>query len=205
MRASKDGIMPSRAWLAMPPERTVTRAPACRSSSICSRSTWALTLRQELAWQAGGAVVNAPPAAATWGRFSTLFPRPLPEAHTLAQVLPFLLGPLLESAAEVGAGRLVEAGAKGLGQELDQLFGIEPAIGVDAADGLRLGEDGVAVAEGVEDLPVDVGGRVAREEDHERRHVVGVALGAHRLLARPLPRLLEELLPARGRGDHAGR
>src|SRR5215468_8441742 len=214
MRASREGIIPSRAWLAMPPERTSTRSRRLRSSSICSRSTCAITLRQVLAWQTRRTFFNAPPRAATTGRCdgarrgrrpaSTLLPGPLPEADALAEILPFFLGSLVERAAEVGAGRFVEARAEGLGQELHQLLGVEPAVGIDAPDGLRLGEDGVAVAERVEHLSVDVGGRVAREEDDEGRDVVGIALRPDRLLAGPLAGLLEDLLAARGRVDHAG-
>src|SRR5262245_27733279 len=202
----------------MPPERTSTRSRRLRSSSICSRSTCAITLRQVLAWQTRRTFFNAPPSAATtltrardWpgsrpgGCVSTLLPWPLPEPHALAEIFPLLLGPLVEGPAEVRAGRLVEAGTERLGQELDQLFGIEPAIGVDAPDGLWLGEDGVAVAEGVKHLSVHVSGRVAREEDHQGCHVVRIALGAHRLLARPLAGLLENLLAPGRRVDHARR
>src|SRR5207249_9100760 len=51
----------------------------------------------------------------------------------------------------------------------------------------------------------DAGPGVAGEEHDQRRDVIGIALGAHRRLARPLARLLEELASA-GRGvDHACR
>ncbi len=69
---------------------------------------------------------------------------------------------------------------------------------------MSLGEDGIAGAEGMEDLRGDVGGRVAGEEDHERSHAVRVTLRSHRLLARPLARLFEGLLSARRGVDHSG-
>ncbi len=49
MRASSEGIIPSRAWLAIPPERTRTAPLVPRAASIFSRRTWAITLRQVLA------------------------------------------------------------------------------------------------------------------------------------------------------------
>src|SRR6266536_5182178 len=194
MRASSEGIIPSRAWFAMPPERTCTRPPASRSASIFSSRTWAITLRQVLAWQTSRTLFTASP----------VLPGPLPEARTIAEVLTLALWALVERPPEVRAGRFVKARAEGLGQELDELLGLEPAVGVDPADRLRLGQERVAVAEGVEDLPVDVRRGVAREEDAERRHVVRVALGADGLLARPLARLLEDLLASRSGVDHAG-
>src|SRR5207244_7560076 len=105
------------------------------------------------------------------GRSSPVLPWPLPEADAFLEILPLALGAFVQCPAEVGSRRLVDAGAEGLGQELDELLGVEPAVGVDAADRLRLGEERVPVAEGVEHLPVDVRGRVAREEYDERRHV----------------------------------
>src|SRR5215510_13975346 len=194
IRASSDGIIPSRAWFAMPPERTCTRPPASRSASIFSSRTWAIALRQVLAWQTRRTLFTASP----------VLPGPLPEARAVAQILPLALGALVERPPEVGSRRFVNARAEGLGQELDELHGLEPAVGVDPADRLRLGEERVAVAEGVEDLSVDVRRGVAREEDTERRHVVRVALCADGLLARPLARLLEDLLAPGRRVDHAG-
>src|SRR6185295_16985911 len=124
------------------------------------------------------------------GRWSTRLPGSLPVPHALAEVLPLVLGPLVEALAEVGAGRLVETLAERVREERGQLLGVELAIRLDAADGLGQRHQGVAVAEGMEDLPVDVAGALAGQVDHERRHVVRIALGADGLLARPLPGLL---------------
>src|SRR5207244_12126661 len=62
--------------------------------------------------------------------------------------------------------------------------------------------EGIAIAEGVEDLTVDARGGVAGQEHREGGDVVRVALGTHRLLARPLARLLEDLAASRCRVDH---
>ena len=49
IRASSEASMPSRAYLDTPAERTRMRPLAPRSASMCSRSAWAITLRQVLA------------------------------------------------------------------------------------------------------------------------------------------------------------
>src|SRR5207244_13541252 len=59
--------------------------------------------------------------------------------------------------------------------------------------------EGIAIAEGVEDLTVDARGGVAGQEHRKGGDVVRVALGTHRLLARPLARLLEDLAASRDR------
>ena len=68
--------------------------------------------------------------------------------------------------------------------------------------GLRVRQHRVAIAVRVEHLPVDVRRAGARQEDDQRRDVVGIALGAHRLLARPLAGLLEHLAATRRGVDH---
>src|SRR5260370_31947709 len=113
--------------------------------------------------------------------------------HGVPELLPPLLRPLAEALAEVGARGLVETLAERVREELGQLLGLELAIGLDAADRLGQSHQGVAVAEGVEDLSIDVAGPLARQVDHERSHLVRIPLGADGPLAPPPPALLDDL------------
>src|SRR5207244_8835467 len=117
--------------------------------------------------------------------------RPLPEPAAVAEIGPLLMRAPAEALAEVGAGRDPQVRAQRLREEQGQLLGLQSPTGLEAPHRLRLGEQGVAVAEGMEDLPVDARRRVAREIDDQRCDVVGVALGACRQLAGPLAGLLE--------------
>src|SRR5207248_8007730 len=51
MRASSEGIIPSRACGPMPPDVTRILPSSPRAASICSSSACAITLRHVLAWQ----------------------------------------------------------------------------------------------------------------------------------------------------------
>src|SRR5439155_17231672 len=57
MRASSEGIMPSRAWGPMPPDVTRIRPSSPRAASILSSSACAITLRHVLAWQTTSTVL----------------------------------------------------------------------------------------------------------------------------------------------------
>src|SRR5215472_7056303 len=175
--------------------RTWWLAP--RSATIRSSRTWAMMLRAVFAWQTNRTVFTA-------GVGSPLLPRPLPEPDVAIDLRPFAGRTLAQLPAEVRARRQLEVGAEGLREQTRQLLGIQATIGFDPPHRLRLGEQRVAVSEGMEDLAVHPGGGVTGEVDDERRHVVGIALGADGLLARPLPGLLEHR-PASGGGiDYAG-
>src|SRR5215831_15515050 len=152
----------------MPPERIWMCPPESRSASARSSSTWAITLRAVFAWQMIRTVFTAALASA-------LLPRPLPEPHAALEILPLAGRALVQLSPEVRARRPDEIGAEGLRDQLHQLGGGEAAVRVEPADGLRLGEDGVAVEERVERLAVDAGRGIAGEIDHERGDVVGVA------------------------------
>src|SRR6185436_3058227 len=120
------------------------------------------------------------------GRRSRLLPRRFPGADAVAEILPLAGRALVQRPSEAGAHRRLEMAADRVLEVTGHLLGREPPIALQPPRRLRMREHRVAVAEGVEDLPIDVGGPVAREEDDEWRHVVGIALGADRLLARPL-------------------
>src|SRR6266851_3423612 len=59
------------------------------------------------------------------GRWSTRLPGRLPVPLALAEILPLLLGPLVEALAEVGARWLVQALAERVREELGQLLRIQ--------------------------------------------------------------------------------
>ncbi len=65
-----------------------------------------------------------------------------------------------------------EIGSERRGKQLCELGGREALVAVQAAHGLRLGQQRVAVAVDVKHLAVHVGGGVAREIHHQRRDVV---------------------------------
>src|SRR5262249_8676308 len=165
-----------------------------RSASIRSSRTCAITLRAVLAWQTMRTVATGTTASA-------LLSRPLPEPHAAAQVRPLARRPLVQRAAELHRRRHLQIRAERLGEHVDELVGSEPPASVDAAQRMRLGQERVAVAEGVEGLAVDTRCGVAGQVHDERGHVVGIALRPLGLLARPLSRLLEHGPPARRRID----
>src|SRR5258707_4216405 len=148
-----------------------------RSSAMCPYRVTGST-RPRFRFVRGSASERRDLLDASRAALGASLPGRLPVPHALPELLPLLLRPLAEALAEVGARRLVETLAERVREELGQLLGLELAIGLDAADRLRQSHQGGAVAEGVEDLSIDVAGALARQVDHERSHLVRIALGA---------------------------
>src|SRR5262249_46288819 len=131
------------------------------------------------------------------GLFSRLLVPRLPEPPVVAEIPPLLGGTPVDLLTELDARGLLQIAGQGLREDLRELLGIPPADVLDVPHGVGLSQQGVAVAAGVEDLAVDVGGGVARQVDDDRRDVIRIAVGAGGPLARPFARLLEDR-PARG-------
>src|SRR4029079_4497132 len=126
----------------MPPERMRICPPASRWARVRSSSTCAITLRAVLAWQMSRTVFSLPLGSA-------LLPRPLPEARPATEILPFLGRTLVDLAPEGGARSRDEIGSERRGEQLHQFGGCEALVAVQSADGLRLGHQRIAEAEGV--------------------------------------------------------
>src|SRR5215468_5485835 len=123
IRASSEGIMPSRAQLPTPPDRTRTCPATPRAASIRSRSICAITLRAVLAWQTRRTV-----SATRVGQRLVVGPtarRPLPQhlaelrAHGIGTAHRHrpapdreVVGRELTGPGEVSRGRLAAAAAE---------------------------------------------------------------------------------------------
>src|SRR5260370_10028049 len=75
MRASGEGIIPSRACGPMPPDVTRILPSSPRAASICSSSAGAITLRHVLAWQTTRTVLATRVGQRTVVRPATAHPR----------------------------------------------------------------------------------------------------------------------------------